>query len=267
MTHTTSKRTWIVAAIGLLLVLGAAIGIAMPQTGEFADMAISDIVETVIGLGAAAFIIWAAVSIGAGEPVGRQWLFIGGGVLMFAIGDVVWTVYEVFMQVDPPYPGLSDVFYLLQYPLLCAGVVMAALAYRSLLDIKVPVMVSALITAALAVPAWIFVIQPIVGDEEVSALEKVVSAFYPLGDLVLLFAPVMFIVLVVMKLSGGLLGRPWWAVGVGLLCLAFADTVYVYLESVEKYVSGMAIDYGWMAGLVLIAVGASLMHDIQKPAR
>ncbi|HEX9092881.1 MAG TPA: hypothetical protein VF902_02755, partial [Coriobacteriia bacterium] len=140
-----STRTWIVAGIGLVLLLGAVFGITSAATGEFADKAISDIVETLIGLLSAGFVIWAALSIGKGEPVGRQWLLIGGGVLMFAIGDVVWTYYEVVAQVEPPYPGLADVFYVLQYPLLAAGVILAAVAYRRLVDVKVPVIVSAVV--------------------------------------------------------------------------------------------------------------------------
>lgn len=257
-----STRTWVVLALGVLLVAGAAIAITLPVTGEFADKVISDIVETGLGLASFGFIMWATTRFGKGEPVRLHWTLIGIGVLLFALGDLVWTYYEIILRVEPPYPGLPDVFYLLQYPFLGTGVGLAALAYRRLMDIRGPVVLAAVATVVPGVVVWFALLQHIVGDDSVSLLEKATSAFYPIGDLLLLLFPVLVIVFVVLRLKGGRLGWPWWAVALGLVLWAFSDTMYSYLDWVETYQSGMAIDYGWMAGLALMAVGASLAVDV-----
>ena len=57
----------------------------------------------------AVVILFVAVKIGVGQSIGRQWLLLGLGVAMFAVGDILWTSFELFLEIDP-YPSIADVF-------------------------------------------------------------------------------------------------------------------------------------------------------------
>src|SRR5665809_139369 len=50
------------------------------------------------------------------------WILIGVGFLQSAIGDGLWTLYEVVWEIEP-FPSYADLFYLAFYPLIAAGLV------------------------------------------------------------------------------------------------------------------------------------------------
>ena len=107
MTAKLSARTWVVIALAVGLVGGAILGITA-SADEMVDLTISDVMETLIGYLAAAFIIWAAISIGPREPVGRQWLLIGSGVLIFFIATKRKRPYTIALIV---LMGVSMLFF------------------------------------------------------------------------------------------------------------------------------------------------------------
>src|SRR5512138_427930 len=50
----------------------------------------------------------------------RMWLLLGLGLLSFCIADLIWAYLENVWEV-PPFPAISDLFYLLFPPLAIAG--------------------------------------------------------------------------------------------------------------------------------------------------
>src|SRR4030066_106988 len=48
---------------------------------------------------------------GAGRHVRQGWWCIGAACLLWGLGDVTWTVYEVVLQQDP-FPSIADAGYL-----------------------------------------------------------------------------------------------------------------------------------------------------------
>ena len=58
-----------------------------------------------------------------GEPIRRQWVPIGLGLLVFALGDVVYGAYELATGAAPASFGLPDLFYAAFYPLVALGIV------------------------------------------------------------------------------------------------------------------------------------------------
>jgi len=260
-----SKRTWAVLILGVAAACVVQMLVMAGVGGDFASTVISDVGGVLI-IGAAAFVvIQTALQFGKGEPLRRQWLAIGIGVLVYALGDVLWTYVEVVQQVEVPYPGVPDIMYVSAYAFLGFGIVSAALAYRGLVRIKAPMIMSVAITVVTGAALYVVLVHDIIADPAVAVLEKALDLYYPLADLILLFGPAVFIVFVVAQLGKGALAAPWRFVMAGMAVLAVADTAYQWLEWQGLYAAGSIVDLGWMLGYVLIAVGASVMRDLILP--
>lgn len=258
-----SRTTWAWFAMAVALVASIALLVTLEVGGEMGVLAIADIGETVVVALAGAITLLTAKRLGPSTSVGRPWLLIGLGALSYAVGDVIWTVIEVGMRAEVPYPGLPDIFYLLEYPLVAFGVLSSGLAYRHLLDIKRPAIIAAGVGLGLSAVVYVGLLAPyVLFDPEIALGEKVLSALYPLGDVLFMLMPAVFVVAVVRSLGGGRLAWPWWAVAAGAVLIALADTGYSWLSVYDLYESGSFIDHGWSLGHAFIMLGALFARDL-----
>jgi len=259
-----SRKTWItVAAMAALF----AVVVALMVTGVLGDegtLWVSDFGSFAVQAAAAVIILVTAFSYGRGELAARPWWLIGAAVAAYAIGDLVWAYIEVIQKADP-WPSLADAFYGAEYVLMAAGFVVAALAYRHLADIRIPLAVSGLVAGGIAAALYLLLLGPeIIGSPDLTPLEKFVSAGYPLADALLLIGPALFLGLLLLRLGTGRLAWPWWAVVAGVVLLAISDTLYSVMSELGTYASGSVIDYGWMAASILIAFGALIARDVAR---
>jgi len=261
-----SVRTLSIGLVGVGAVAVIRTMIAVGAGGEHGSIIVSDLGEFAVVAIAALVVLAVVRSFGKGENLRRQWTLIGLGMLTFAIGDAVWAWIEVFMQAEVPYPGLPDLFYVGEYVFVGWALVIAAVAYSRLFDIRAAAGFAVLAGIALLVLLYFGLFQPyILADDSLSTGELVMSIFYPSADVMLLFVPSILLVLVVGRLGGGRLGWPWWFVAAGAIILGMSDAMYSYMSAAETYAAGAAVDYGWMLAHVALAVGASLAVDIARP--
>jgi hypothetical protein len=260
-----SGRTWILGLAGAIgLAAFAFVVFASPDAGT-ARLAYLDVFFIIA---AAVVILLVATSFKPGEALWRQWMLIGIGVASYAVGDVVWAFDEIVLKSAAPSPGLPDVFYVITTIALSLGVLRAAIAFRRVsVKMRAPLAVTGALVVAAVGAESVLVLGGVVGDPTLSAVAKILNVYYPLQDIVLLFGPALFIVLVVSRLGRGALGWPWWAVASGLACMSVSDIVFSAMQTSGTYVAGSPIDLGWMAGFILLAIGASIAHDVAHPVR
>lgn len=261
-----SSRSLLVGLGGLAAVSVIRTLILIGAGGANGPVFVSDIGSAVVVLFAAATMFKAALSFAPGERIRLQWLLAATGVLCFALGDVAWAWIELGTGGEVPYPGLPDIFYVAEYLFLGAALVMAAFAYRGLVDIRPAAGIATTAGVVLLGLLYAGLLQPYVIDAPgVSAGAETLSTLYPVLDVALLFTPSMMLVLVVSKLGSGRLAWPWWAMGVGALMLAASDAGYSWLSAARSYEGGAIVDYGWMLAHVAFAFGASLALDVLRP--
>lgn len=216
----------------------------------------------VIGLAA---VVVLRTSFGMGRA-GRPWVFMGLATLTYLGGDIVWTIIEAVQGREVPYPGVPDAFYLGAYPLFACGLAFAALAYRGLIPLRSSFISASAVGAALSIALYFLVLKTDILGQGLSASEAFVSAAYPLGDVLLMLTPALFVTFAVGKLGGGRFAAPWRAVAAGTLVLALADIVYVISSATGTYESGAWTELGWNVGFILIMAGALLARDLTRPA-
>jgi class 3 adenylate cyclase len=231
-------------------VVGGAIAIAvyyLLPSGFFRDT----VYYPLFGFCAAAAIVAGVVMY---RPVHRlPWLLLAAGQALFALGDVLFGVYEHVLK-ENVLPSPADGFYLAGYPTLAAGLWLlvrersSARDWEGLID-------AAIITVALGVLAWELLMVPYTKDTSLTGVEKVFSIAYPLGDVLLLAVAARL-----------LLGSGVKAVSYGLLALAIvlllvADPLYSLL-SINRISETNPVAIGWMLSYVLF--GAAALHPSMR---
>jgi hypothetical protein len=44
------------------------------------------------------------------------WYLLALAMLLTSGGDLIWNIYELVLEVEPPYPSIADIVYLCAYP-------------------------------------------------------------------------------------------------------------------------------------------------------
>ncbi len=213
----------------------------------------------------AGVIISIALRIGLDQGVGKQWILVGLGVASFAIGDIIWTVLELHMGLDP-YPSLADPFYVLQYVFFITAMVLAVRSYRELSPIRTPVVIAAVVAVILGIVVYAALLGPYIfpaGTAELGFWGLIVSTLYPLGDVFFMLAPALALALVIRQLGAGRLGWPWWIVILGAVIYAVTDSVYAYADWSGAGLTA-ALEMGWAAANLTFAVAALVARDVYR---
>ena len=177
------------------------------------------------------------------------WGLIAFGLLTWAAGDLVWTLWLNNVE-NPPDPSIADALYLAWYPAAYVAFILLMRARHPRaemamwLDGVVVGLTIAAFGAALVFPA-------VLNSATGSDAAVIVNLAYPLGDFVLLaFIGVGF------TIFGLRAGRQWILLAIGLALSAAADMIYVVQIADGTYVSGRILDVMWPASMAVLALAA-----------
>lgn len=192
---------------------------------------------------------WAAAQRERGRAR-SAWVLMGISALSWALGETIWTIYELGLGREVPFPSLADVGYLAAVPL--AGAAFLAFPEARTTTMRLRTALDGIITAAsLLCVSWVTVIGPLYEAGSESWLEMVIGLSYPLGDVAL----VSIVLIVAARADRGYRGSHL-LLGAGIVAFAVADSGFAYLTLRDAYVSGNPIDVGWAIGYGLMALAA-----------
>jgi hypothetical protein len=217
--------------------------------GETAVVYMDDLATAGAAL-AAAFLCARAARRHSGR-LRRFWWLLAAACGAWTLGEAIWAVYDLALGGDVPAASFADAAYLTAMVLAGAALLVhpalrgrAIAKSRSLVD-------GLVLAAALFFLGWTLVFEPVRQTADLASLGGLVTLAYPLGDIVLIF----LIVLVIRGATNGV-RLELWCLLAGLLALSLSDAVYSYLTNVTSYSSGSAIDVGWFAGYLGLALAA-----------
>jgi len=244
-----SSRDFIIAgAVAALLITAFGAWIELRIAGVDVTEAIDD-----FGEAAAALIAAVACAVAALRHRGRMrlaWSMLGASAFAWAAGETVWSLIEIILGQQVPFPSLADVGFLAAVPLAVAGIVLfpgrrrAASRVASLLD-------GAIIAGALLLISWATVLGTVYLAGSDSTLSMLLGLAYPISDIVI---AVMALLLV--NRTAGSARLPLLLVVAGLFANLLSDSAFAYLTTANTYGKVQIIDTGWVAGYLLIALGA-----------
>jgi diguanylate cyclase (GGDEF)-like protein/PAS domain S-box-containing protein len=183
------------------------------------------------------------------------WILVAMALGTFISGDITYDVLTKYLHESNPFPSVADIFYLVTYPLIAAGLLGLVRAGRQQRD-SGALLDALIVTSGAALLSWVYLIQPYVHAQDMSFGTKGVSIAYPLGDILILCILVRLIAgrsvrnVALRFLSVG---------GVGLLA---ADCAYGWIQLNGHWKVGGPTDLGWVALYVLW--GAAALHPSMR---
>ena len=181
------------------------------------------------------------------------WLLMILGQALFVAGDLAWNWYE--LQGEEPFPSIADVLYLGGYPFLALGLLL--LIRRRLSDgDRGGLLDAAILTAAVGILSWTFLMQPQVADSGLDPVSLAITLAYPLADLLLI------------GVAMGLLTTPgsrttsFRLLAISLVLLLVGDQIYALQNLEGTYVSGGPIDSLYL--IAYLTFGAAVAHPSMR---
>jgi diguanylate cyclase (GGDEF)-like protein/PAS domain S-box-containing protein len=244
------KRLRWLYATALLVVAG--LYVALPEPPRF--------LWTLIGLLSLAGLVTGVL---VNQPRRRlPWWLATSGVASLMLGDLTYDVLTGALGQENPFPSVADPMYLAMYPLIAGGLLLVIRA-RSPRGDSQAFLDACIVTAAVALLAWVFLAAPYVRDETLTWTQQAVSIGYPLGDLLLLA------VLARLLIGSGSHSRSKWLLAVGTLGLLVSDVLYGLAQLGGSWSTGGSVDIGWI--VFYGAWGAAALQPdmvaLTRPAR
>jgi len=170
-------------------------------------------------------------------------------ILLWFIGELTWSIYEVLLHVEVPYPSIADIFYLAGYVPALVSILAFMMIFRNLVTLTKKIL-SALVGLLIVGTTIVFLLHPL-SISSSPAFVKVFDLAYPLLDAVLMAMVMMRLI----AFTGTSLGKPWvWIFG-GLLSYSFADIMFSWGTLTNWYYSGHPIELLWLYGYLALALG------------
>jgi diguanylate cyclase (GGDEF)-like protein len=203
---------------------------------------LGELVAAVVAAGAA---FWRSRKVSSPQ-LRRAWLLIALASASWAIGEALWSWFELG-QGKNPFPSFADIGYL-GFPVFAGA---ALLRYPSEDGSRSShrVLDSLMGVGALALISWETVLTAVSSHPSGSGLTLGVSLAYPISDLLVL----VLVVLTLARAPGNRVSLS--LVAAGCAALVLSDSLFAYLTAVTRYAGG-AVDLGWMAAFVLLALAA-----------
>jgi diguanylate cyclase (GGDEF)-like protein len=181
----------------------------------------------------------------------RPWILLAFGILLWGLGDIIWSSYDLILHRVAPWPSAADYIYL-------AGPVFMALGLIGILRHRhtgrdVDGLIDTLIVAAgVGTLSWAFFMSPYAHDASLTTVAKLVAIAYPLVDILLLG------VVVRLLLAPGKHVVSHRLLATSLLFTLVGDVVYSVQGLTGSYYTGHIVDATWLGFYVLI--GAAALH-------
>ena len=248
--------------LSLIILIIFTITILFFRNDTYIKSAFSDIITPLINLLAVISLLYAAkLSKVYGKRVYLAWLILGIGQLFFTLGDISWGYIELYLNQSPIF-SISDIFYLVYYPLFVLGIFLLPRARFNRLDLSKIILDISVVVITTGLLLWTFLIVPMFINIEGNIPAAYVSLTYVILDFILLFA---LLDMIYSRISS-IKENPLFLLAAGIIFQIISDIFFIYQTSQGTFESGSLIDIGWIAGFLLIGLAGILQanNSIQK---
>jgi methyl-accepting chemotaxis protein len=216
--------------------------------GDVATIAVDDIGEA-FASGAAAI----SCAVAARGSVGRirmAWALIAASAVSWTVGEIIWSVYEVGMGVDVPFPSAADAGFLLAIPLAIAGVFAFTYAPGRFTTRGEALLAGSIVAMSLVFVGWASGLGEVYSTSSSSPVAQLIGLAYPVADII----TITVLVTVLRRSPRSQIGTMLLLIG-GLTAISLADSTFAYLTATGTYGAiGNMLDAGWVVGYLLIAL-------------
>ena len=238
--------------VGLAVAMTAAVMFllwaALDIGGSWVSLCVDDLGQLIAAWTAAVVCAVASRRVFTGRAT---WALFAASSFAWGVGQAVWCYFALVQNTPVPFPSLADAGFLTAVPLAVAALLVMPSGERSGADRFQGVFDGCIIATSLLFASWVTVLGPLYRTHQGGVLKQSVSLAYPMSDVVM-------VSLVIILIARG--GRPVRVhlalVMAGVVAFAVADSSFTYLTEINSYSGGNMLDTGWVAGYLLIGLGA-----------
>jgi diguanylate cyclase len=244
------------AVVAFAALVSVAVLVVARPFGSSGDVAVVDVAEICFAFAGATGCTVGAIR--AHNRVRRGWVFLALACSAWGVGQTIWTVYEVWLGQETPFPSIADIGFLGFVPAAVVAIWLipsrsgAGDNRRALLDAMT-------VACSVVLISWSTVLGPAVRADGESWFALGVSVAYPIGDILLLTVAVLALA------RGSRRRGQLTLISLGMSAMALSDGAFAYLASSGSFASVSIIDLGWCLGFALIGLGG-VVHDDQGQA-
>lgn len=190
------------------------------------------------------------------SSVGRELFSIAIGMIGFAVGLFIWSYYNLFLNVDTPYPSFADIFFVLYIPFIAYGIINLLREFGLFFSKKILFQ-----SVGIFILAGIFIFfygNPPDLAATTPFLEKAVNIFYLIGDSFLITLGIMLI-----RLTEGRIHKSFFFFIGALFVMALADFNFGYRTGADIYWNGDITDVLFALSGFLFSLGVTKVVAVQ----
>jgi len=202
------------------------------------------------------------------SAMGRAVLYLSFGLLTWGVGTLIFAYYNIFLDVEVPYPSLADASYILSWFLWAISMINLSKAtgvkfgLRKILG-RMMLFIIPIIISIFSYYVLIVVARggALISDIEGGWVKTFFDLAYPIGDIVILT-----IALLVYGLSfnylGGFFKWPIIIILAGFVFNYIGDFSFVYSVTKETFYVGNWVDLVYTLAFFMLGLGACLMDPL-----
>lgn len=185
------------------------------------------------------------------------WFWFAIGTFTYFIGDLIWMYQESILHRTIPFPGYSDIFYVLQIFFYLIGLIRYFSRLRNALRSVQLVFEMMIIMIAAFSLSYYFIIEPLLNNNEFTGVFLTIAIGYPLGDIALLTGAL----LILFSIKELPIRSSLSVIIVGLLVQIVSDTGYMYLLFGTHYNSGSFLDPLFTLSLLIVSLSSMMTQE------
>ena len=250
---TQPKITFFQGVIISLIILISFCFLVLYSTNPYFKLVTSDLFNSVTPILAAICLLYSAkFSKFHSKRTYIAWTFFSLALISWGLGQITYTFLELVLHQEP-FPSLADLFYLGVYPIFLIGIFYLPSKKLKQVEYSTILVDMGIIILSAGIIIWNFLIVPIFSSNDSLEL-ALISAAYPIGDLLLIFG---LLILIFRPLTKPMKG-PLILLILGIMAIIISDFLFVYQSLLGTYMSGSTIDTGWMVSFILIGLSGIL---------
>ncbi|WP_033344852.1 EAL domain-containing protein [Catenuloplanes japonicus] len=167
------------------------------------------------------------------------WYLLAGSLVALNTGDTYYNWLVEVVHEPEPFPSYADVVYVF-VPVLLASALLGFIGARTVGRDRNALLEALMVTAALSLVVWIYLVAPMIRDSGTTTTEKLASIIGPAGDVVCLAALTRLLAV------GGRRPAPANLLVAGVLSLLVTDCLYSVDVLAGSWEVGGPVDLGWV---------------------
>lgn len=262
------KKTTLLWIITALIMLFNLVVFLTNVGGETLLLYVSDLLPVLCAVIAIGFLFKAYRQFKEYDYAKISWLLTFIGIVLFSLGESLYAILEIGLGFDmnETFPSIADYVWCAGYLPLFVGMMLMFYGYKKgglpMGNTKMYGFLSVII-AIIAFAVIIFLLIPVINDDETELIDKVFYLYYPIGD-VFLVIPALILMYITSLFGRSAITIPWRLLALGYICFTVADLLYSYLSWQDLYGSGNPIDLAWNFGYLSIALAGLYQMELMK---